>query len=89
MDETDNVKLAARELRRLAAAADVPAYRRRQLLQIAQMLDPADHEPAHREREPFADGYYRRGGLRLRLPATFGLTYTDDTVTLLFGPGNG
>ena len=60
----------ASELRRLASCADIPAARRRSLERIAQNLAPLASDAVSHEREPFFDPYFRRGGLRMRLPRT-------------------
>lgn len=59
-----------RELRRVAQCGDIPAYRRRQLMALADELDPLPKPRISGSVDMFADGYYRRGGLRMRLPAT-------------------
>ena len=61
-------ELVAR-LRALSQCADIPRYRRRQLMQIVAELEPEQFpSPYDGASDPIFDAYYRRGGLRLRVP---------------------
>ena len=76
-------------LKHLAQCGDIPAMRRRQLLQIADELCPEPFAPPHPMPEPFADGYYRRSGLRLRLkPSADHHDETGGVRALIQGPSS-
>lgn len=57
----------AKELRRLAGCADIPRYRRKQLLCLAEEMVPDGFPAPHDAPDIFSDGYYRRPGLRMKL----------------------